>query len=37
MLETTILDYECVGSRVWPVMTAFVVPNMLILVKIITN
>ena len=37
MAQTLILDYECVGSRVWPVLAVITVPNLLILFKIISN
>jgi len=31
------LDYECMGSRVWPFLMAVVLPNLVLIVKIITN
>ena len=31
------LDYECAGSRFWLTIVALVIPNMLILFKILTN
>ena len=37
MLRAIILDYQCVGSRIWPTLAAVVVPNLLILAKILTN
>ena len=37
MAEQSILDYECAGSRVWVAITAIVVPNVLILFKILSN
>jgi len=36
-MATTLIDYECVGQRVWFFVCAICVPNMLILVKTLTN
>jgi len=37
MVEQSILDYECVGSRVWMFTVCFLLPNFLLLAKILTN
>ena len=36
-IQTAVLDYECAGSRVWPLLTLYIIPNALILVKVLTN
>jgi hypothetical protein len=36
-LRHFMLDYECMGSRVWPFLLAIVVPNIVLTVKILTN
>jgi hypothetical protein len=36
-LATSLIDYECVGQRVWLFVCAISVPNILILVKTLTN
>ena len=37
LTQTAILDYECVGSRFWLAVLTLVVPNILVLFKIISN
>lgn len=36
-LKQFMLDYECMGSRVWSFLLAIVVPNIVLTVKILTN
>lgn len=36
-LVNFMLDYECMGSRVWPFLLAVVVPNLSLTFKILTN
>ena len=36
-LETIMLDFECAGSRVWLIVVVLVIPNILILFKVLTN
>ena len=37
LAQSAILDYECVGSNFWLVVVALVVPNILIIFKILSN
>jgi len=37
MAKQAMLDYECVGSRVWLIVVQIVVPNAMILTKVLTN
>ena len=37
MLKQAILDYECVGSRVWLILLSTILPNILMTFKILTN
>ena len=37
LAQSTILDYECVGSRVWLAFVGLCVPNILVLFKILSN
>ena len=37
MAQAVLLDYECAGSRFWLIVAALVVPNGLILFKILSN
>lgn len=37
VIQSSILDYECVGSRLWLIISCFYVPSLLIGVKILTN
>ena len=37
LAQSAMLDYECAGSRFWLAVVALVVPNILILFKILSN
>jgi len=37
LAQSAILDYECVGSHFWLAVIVLVVPNILILFKILSN
>ena len=37
MAHQALLDYECVGSRVWFIMMLTILPNILMIFKILTN
>ena len=37
MSQHALLDYECVGSRVWMIMMLTALPNTLMIVKMLTN
>ena len=37
MSQQALLDYECVGSRVWMIMLLTILPNILMIFKILTN
>lgn len=37
ILDQAMLDYQCVGSRVWLFIVAMLLPSLLTLIKIMTN
>lgn len=37
MAKEALLDYECIGSRVWMVTMLMLYPNILLIFKILTN
>ena len=37
MAQSAMLDYECAGSRLWVAVVALVIPNIMILFKILSN
>ena len=37
LAQSAMLDYECAGSRFWLTIVALGIPNILILLKILTN
>ena len=37
MAKEALLDYECIGSRVWMAVMMMIYPNILLICKILTN